>query len=44
MGEVKQKPALPCSEPGCTAPGVVRVAGSKSLFCFSHKPVGRKIL
>ena len=35
---------LPCSEPGCTAPGVVRVQGSKSLFCFTHKPVGRKIL
>lgn len=39
-----EKRSRPGSEPGCNAPGVVRVAGSKSLFCLSHKPVGRKIL
>ncbi len=38
------KPPIPCSEPGCHAPGKVRVVGNKAWFCFTHKPVGRKVV
>lgn len=30
-----------CAEPGCKSPGRVQIVGSKSWFCFHHKPLGR---